>query len=526
MTKPKEKSPDELLAEDLSQFYDDPLGHVMYSYPWDTDASIQVVKLKSPWKERFNCEYGPDEWACQFLDDLASEVKKRGFDGQNAVDPIRFATASGHGIGKSVLVAWLIKWIMDTRPLCRGTVTANTDTQLRTKTWAELGKWNRMSATAHWFNYSSARGSMSLRHKDLPEEWFCTAQTSREENSESFAGQHAANSTSFYIFDEASGVPTKIYEVREGGLSDGEPMTFDFGNPTRNSGRFFEECVGSLRHRHIVRQIDSRDVAITNKKLHAQYIEDFGIDSDFVKVRVLGQFPSAGSTQFIGMDEVEMSMGREITPNSRDPLVLGCDVARFGHNESVIYPRLGRDARSFGIGRFKGLKTTQLVGKVIERVKEFALVGKRVRAIFVDGGGVGGGVVDMLQDLGYPVHDVNFGSAPTDTKKYKFKVDEMWGRMRDWLRSGGAIPGPNEPGGNDLKAQLTAREFGYTLAGNKIRLETKEVMQERGVDSPDLADGLCITFAEEVATALFGDELQGQKPREAVHDYDPLEEPE
>ena len=199
---------DEQLTEDLAKFYADPLGHVMYSYPWDTEPAIQIVRLEKPWSDRFNCEWGPDVWACKFLDELGKQILDRGFDGRTPIEPpIRFATSSGHGIGKSVLVSWLIKFILDTRPHSKGIVTATTADQLRTKTWAELGKWHRMSLTEHWFDYNTGRGSMSLVHREYPEDWRCDAQTSKEENSESFAGLHAANSTPFYIFDEASGVP-------------------------------------------------------------------------------------------------------------------------------------------------------------------------------------------------------------------------------------------------------------------------------------------------------------------------------
>ena len=155
-------TPEAEMSDDLSRFYDDPLAYVMYVFPWDTDKSIQQVKLPEKYRDRFNCEYGPDLWACEFLEDLGAEVRKRGFDGRAAVAPIRFSTASGHGIGKTALVAWLIKWIMDTRPFSKGMVTANTSDQLRTKTWAELGKWHKLSLTEHFFDFSSGRGAMTL----------------------------------------------------------------------------------------------------------------------------------------------------------------------------------------------------------------------------------------------------------------------------------------------------------------------------------------------------------------------------
>lgn len=504
---------DEQLAESLGALYDDPLGYVMFCFPWDTEKSIQLVKLDEKYKDRFDSEYGPDVWACEFLDDLGEQIRLRGFNGRDAVDPIAYATASGHGIGKSVLVAWLAKFILDTRPFSKGVLTANTAEQLKTKTWAEVGKWHKMSLTAHWFKYSAARGSMSLTHVDNKETWRLDAQTCREENSEAFAGLHAANSTPFYLFDEASNIPDKIFEVREGGTTDGEPMVFDFGNPTRNSGRFYENAAGKFRHRYRVRTVDSRSVAITNKSRIQQWVDDYGEESDFVKVRVRGMFPSAGSLQFIKTADVEAAMRRETFMDRSAALVIGVDVARFGDDESVIFPRLGMDARSFPPLRFQGLDTVQLTGRVIECLRDFRNKGLECAGLFVDGGGVGGGVVDQLRSLSYNPIEVQFGGGATDKTTYRFKSDEMWGVMRDSIATRLILPEDGE-----LKDQLTQREYGYTLTGNKIHLETKKDMKARGLSSPDLADALALTFAMEVAPKP----LEENTNQTVVSDYDPF----
>ena len=522
-------TPDEQLAEDLSDFYSDPLGYVMYMFPWDTNNLIQQVPLAPEYQERFDSEFGPDTWACELLDDLGADIRKRGFDGSGTVEPIQYATASGHGIGKTTLVGWLVKFILDTRPFSKGTVTANTATQLSTKTWAEVGKWHNLSLTQHWFQYNSGRGNMSIFHRQHKENWRCDAQTCRKEDSEAFAGQQAAGSTSFYIFDEASKVPDEIFEVREGGTIGGEPMTFDFGNPTRNSGRFFEECQGTHRQYYSVRKIDSRKVHITNKPRIDKWIEAYGLDSDFVKVRVRGMFPSIGDLQFISSESVEEAMRRDVPPQDKaNQLIIGVDVARFGGNETVIYPRIGYDARSFaptpGKGRYRDLDMVQVEGRIIETIHEFRTMGLECAGLFIDEGGIGGGVVDHLRHYGYSPIGVNFGGRPTDNKTYRFKVDEMWGAMKaDMSRL--ALPGTNTPTGVDLRTQLTQREFGYTIAGDKINLESKKDMQERlggEAAAPDIADALGCTFAAEVAPVLRPGGQPYLRP-EAVHEFDPLD---
>ena len=532
-------SPDEQLAEDLSGFYADPLGYVMYCFPWDTDRSIQQVPLAPEYYKRFpgarcmseNCSiegdhaHGPDAWACEFLDGLGEDIKKRGFDGTKTVQPIRYSTVSGHGIGKGALTAWLVKFISDTRPFSKGVVTANTSTQLKTKTWAEVGKWHAISLTQHWFKYNAGRGNMSLAHHEHPAIWRCDANTCRPEDSEAFQGLHAANSTPYYIFDEASGIDKKIWSARAGGATDGEPMSFDFGNPTQNSGDFFENCEGINRHRYTVRKIDSRDVYITNKPLLKEWEEDNGIDSDWCKVKIRGMFPSMGNLQFISSEAVELAMNRDVPPRDASmPLLIGVDVARHGNNETVIYPRLGYDARSFPPQRYKGLDMVQVEGRIIETIHNFRTLGLEVAGLFIDEGGIGGGVVDHLRHYGYAPIGVQFGGRPTDNRTYRFKVDEIWGGMKADM-SKLALPRLTDPAGADLRTQLTQREFGYTKAGDKINLEAKDDMQERlgsEMAAPDIADALATTWAQEMAPRIgFGSEHH--RKNETVHEFDPMD---
>lgn len=512
----KKLTADEKLMEAYASFYSEPLSYVMFNWPWDSDPSIQHVEVAEPWASKYNCQYGPDKWACEFLDELGEQIKARGFDGKKSVDPIRFTTASGHGIGKSTLVSWLIKFILDTRPFSKGVVTANTAEQLRTKTWAELAKWNALSLSSHLWIYTVGRGAMSLYRKgplEISANWRCDAQTCKEENAEAFQGLHAAGSTPFYIFDEASGIPDKIWEARSGGATDGEPMSFDFGNPTRKSGFFFENCVGKFKHRHIVKSIDSRSVSITNKQIFKQWADDWGEESDFFKVKVKGEFPAAGSVQFISSDLVAEAQKREAFQNTTDPLIIGVDVARFGENSTVIYPRIGKDARSFPFREYKGLDNVQVAEKVIEVIREFTNMGKRVSMLFVDAGGLGSGVYDVLNRAGYSPIDVNFGGKSSD-KRYNRKGDEMWGRMRDDLQYL-SIP-PNQ----GLYDQLTQREYGFNLTG-KIQLEGKKDMAERGAPSPDIADALALTYYIEAGFDTDA-RLENIIPIFAKNDWNPL----
>lgn len=504
-----------MLAGDLAKFYADPLGFVMYAFPWDTDPTLQLVKLASPWDLIYGSDYGPDAWACELLESIGADVKARGFDGVTAVEPIQYAVSSGHGIGKSAMAAWLTLWIMSTRPHSKGVVTANTGEQLSSKTWAGVSTWLGKSVMKHWFTITTGKGAMRLMHKDYPDSWRVDAQTSREENSESFAGLHAASSTPWYLFDEASAIPAKIWEVAEGGKTDGEPMHFCFGNPTRNTGAF-AECFGKSRHRWNTRLIDSREVAITNKTLLNQWVTDYGEDSDFVKVRVRGVFPNASSLQFIPRELVDQAMGRQPIAERfiGRTAAVGVDVARFGDDQSVIFTRVGRDGVGIPIKRYRELNTMQMASKVAEHIDYIKSMGM-TPVVFVDGGGVGGGVVDRLRQLNHDVVEVQFGGKADDSRKYLNKRAEMWGRAKEWLALGCL------PKDEAMVTDLTSVEYQYTAA-DQIQLESKEHMKQRGLASPDAGDALALSLAYPVP--------EYQTPKEETsarnnprREYDPYE---
>lgn len=506
------------LCDDMADFAHDPLGFVLYAYPWDTDPSLQVVELPEPWASRYDSKYGPDAWACEFLDRLGEEVRARGFDPSQpvAVDPVQASTTSGHGIGKSAMTGWLTNWIMSTRPFSQGTVTANTGTQLQTKTWAQIAKWTRKCITAHWFSVSTGKGSLSIRHKQHPESWFCTGQTCRKENSEAFAGQHAANSTSWYIFDEASNIPNEIWEVASGGLTDGEPMFFAFGNPTRNSGAFYQ-TFHKQRHRWINYRIDSRSVQITNKDYLQQLVDDYGEDSDMVRVRVKGQFPRASSLQLIPSDRVTAAQQRDPGHHAHQPLICGVDVAREGGDKSVVRIRRGLDARSFPVLKIQETDGPELASRIAALDAEFRQTyGHGFDAIFVDAtGGWGWSLIDALRtNHNLNPTPINFAMKAADAQ-YANKRAEMWFEMGKWLKEGGAIPVDDE-----LEEELTSVEYGHTRGADQLILERKEDLKKRIGVSPDNADALALTFAEYVAPRVPGQDTAGTQS--ARRDYDPL----
>lgn len=477
-TQPQKKlSADEELALEVAKYYDDPLGFVMFAYPWGQPGILEH-------------EEGPDVWQAEELEKIGREVRKRKFNGRTPVMPIRVAISSGHGTGKSTLAAWIVDWIMSTRPNSQGTITANTFTQLDTKTWASITKWTKRCITARWFVVTGDR----MYRDGEKESWFCSPQTCAEENSEAFAGQHAADSTSFYLFDEASAIPHKIYEVAEGGLSDGEPMIFLFGNATKSNGDFYDAVFGAQMHKWLHRSIDSRDCRMTNKQLIQEWLETHGIGSDFFRVRVLGLPPNASDSQFIDFERIREAQKREVIVDESDPLICGGDLAWGGDDNNVFFFRRGKDARSIPPVVIPGEQTRDanvLAAKIAE-ILSGTYDGKKVKMMFLDSAGISGAVLPKVQALGFNnITEINFGQfAPN--MKYENMRAYMWGMTKDFLLTGAISKNKT------LESDLASP--GYSLTSKtKVLLESKKDMKKRIGRSPDYADGLALTFARFVA---------------------------
>jgi hypothetical protein len=472
----KKRTPADAEAElvaTIAGFTHDPLGFVLYAFPWG-EPGTALANFK-----------GPDPWQVELLQAIGN-----GF--LTPAQAIQIAVSSGHGIGKSAFLCWVVLWALATHEDTRGIVTAGTEAQLRTKTVPEIGKWFRMMICRHWFVQTTTRiCAADQKHRDT---WRVDFIPWNAENPEAFAGMHNQGKRILVVFDEASQIDDIIWETIEGALTDGdtEIIWLAFANPTRNSGRL-KECFGRYRHRWITRQIDSRTVAITNKTQIQQWIDDYGEDSDFVRVRVRGLFPRAGAVQFIPGDRVAEAMKRDIETFAGDVTVIGVDVARHGDDQSVIAIRRGLDARST---EWVKLRVPDLMEIAARAAAVYRSTG--AQAMFVDVGGMGWGVYDALKRMNIPgLFPVDFGSKADgawvldEPVKLANKRAEIWAAMKEWLKRG-AIP--NDP---ELEADLTSVEYGHT-AMEEIQLEKKERMKGRGLASPDSADALACTFAAPV----------------------------
>lgn len=478
------------LVDEIGGFTHDPLGFVEFAYDWG-HGELEGEAVR--------------EWQA----DILGTIGKRLQNPKTRHMPIQIAVASGHGIGKSALIGMIVQWGMSTCEDTKVVTTANTRAQLTTKTWPEVGTWHRRAINAHWFTHQAT----SLHSTDPKREktWRADAVTWSVNNTEAFAGLHNKGKRIVVIFDEASSIDDKVWEVTKGALTDKdtEIIWIAFGNPTRNTGAFKNCFTGDEKHRWITRQIDSRDVEGTNLELFKEWIADKGINSDFVKVRVRGLFPNASLKQFITTADADGGFDRPLreTQYNWAPKTISVEPAWEGDDELVIGMRQGL---RFDILRIMEKNDNDVtVASIVAGLEDE----HQADAVFIDAG-YGTGIVSVGRTLKRNWQLVWFGGQPSDPGCLN-KRSEMWRDMRDWLKEGGSYP--KDP---LMQQELIAPETIGRLDG-KIQLESKKDMKHRGVPSPNRADCLAITFAYPVSHKL-GIKSQGSSKTQV--DYDPFAE--
>lgn len=458
------------LIEALGALTHDPLAFVYFAYPWG-EPGTPLEDME-----------GPDEWQIQILKDIGEQLKK----GKDLQTAIQEAVASGHGIGKSALISWLIHFAISTHENTRGVVTANTEGQLRTKTWPELSKWHNMFIAKDLFTYTAT--AIFCSDKDYEKTWRIDAIPWSKNSPESFAGLHNQGNRILVLFDEASAIDDVIWEVTEGALTDAntEIIWCAFGNPTRNSGRF-RECFRKYRKFWNTYQIDSRTVKISNKAKIEEWLEAYGEDSDFFKVRVRGVFPSASDLQFISTEIADKAQKQSYKLGAFDhlPVIIGVDPAWTGSDSLEIVMRQGYYMKSLASipKNDDDWRMAQLIAQFEDEYK--------ADAVFIDMG-YGTGIYSIGKQLGRKWRLIEFGGKSNDPVYLNMRA-YMWGQMKEWLREGGSIP-PNDQA---LYDDIVGPEAIIDKNG-RIQLESKKDMKDRGLPSPNKGDALALTFAARV----------------------------
>ena len=424
---------------------------------------------------------------------------------QSVADNPMTSVRSGHGIGKSAVEAWTVIWFMATRPFPKIACTAPTQHQLFDILWAEVSKWLR-HAPALEKEFVWTKEKVYL--KGYPEEWFAVARTATKPDA--LQGFHADDI--LYIIDEASGVKDNIFEPVLGALSTPGARLLMCGNPTQLSGFFYESHTKN-RTSYKTFHVDGRKSGRVSQEFIDTIIRMYGEDSDVFRVRVAGEFPKAEADVFIQLSLVEKSIMTEFSPRKTPNTIrIGCDVARFGNDKTIIGSKI--DEKATIDKKRQGQDTMKTADDIVllyyDLLKQYPGYKDPV-TVCVDDGGVGGGVVDRLKQMQrnnperlaqMNIVPIKFGQR-IKHKHYHDSTTFMMATVK-------ALLSPHDEDGNekpvelilpnddDLVAQLSGRKYGLTESA-KIKVESKDDMKKRGLPSPDEADCvllLCVPIRE------------------------------
>ena len=483
-----------------------------------SDPQDEIVRLAA------ECQYDPFKWAGvawdwgrgalkkhpgprKWQDDVNQQITEHLQNPRTRYEPLRIAVASGHGIGKSAEMGMLANWAMSCWVNARVMITANTMRQLGNKTSPEVGKWFHSSITEDWFDIRTQTIKLKRR-----EDWRVDFQPWSDHNTEAFAGLHNQGSIILLLFDEGSAIGAKVWEVAQGALTDENTtiIWIAFGNPTQDSG-MFRECFRRFRHRWLTRHIDNRTVEGINLKEQQRLVDDYGEDSDLVRVRVRGLFPVSSLSQWIGTDLVDAARLRHLRETDYDfaPVIIGVDPAWTGEDTLEVYLRQGLYTKHL-LSLAKNDNDIEVANAIARFEDEYS-----ADAVFIDMG-FGTGIKSAGDVMGRNWTIIHFGmkSAREDCVNKRM---EMWWEIKDWLKKGGAI----DPKDDRLYEDLIGPELAPRADG-AYQLESKQDMKARGLPSPNRGDALALTFALKVHSR---NERLGANVRDTLDvevEYDPL----
>jgi hypothetical protein len=397
---------------------------------------------------------------------------------------------SGHGTGKDTWLSWVYLWFLFCFPHPRGLVTGPTSHQLDIVLWPEIRKWIRHSKAELW-KFLDIQENMIFA-KELKKEWFIAKRTASvkagsEEQGETLAGLHA--DYMIHAVDEASGVPDGVFKPLEGAMTGMMNFGILIGNMTRAQGYFHDTHFTRARRFWVTLHWDCEESNIdevTGLTSMAAYVkrtrEKYGSDSNFYRIRVKGLPPRAEPDALIPYEWVLAAAEREVIPEEYDPVMMGVDCGA-GGDESIILDRKGMAVSP--LRSYNTKDTMELVGWICRDSNDL-----EADAIMVDVIGIGNGVYNRLVELRYPVYAVNVAESASRKESFMRLRDELFWKLRGVFEAG-VISIPQD---DELIGELSSIKYKAESSG-KIKIESKADMKRRGMESPNRADALMLSFA-------------------------------
>lgn len=408
----------------------------------------------------------------------------------------RLAMKASKGPGKTTVLSWLAWNFLLTRPYPTITATSISGDNLADGLWTEMAKWQQKSELLKTaFTWQKTR----IFANDHPETWWMSARSwsksaSPQEQANTLAGRHS--DYIMFILDESGGIPDAVMVSAEAALSScKEGHIVQAGNPTHLEGPLYRATTKDRKQWWVTEITGDPDDPMRAPRVSIQWareqIEAHGRENPWVLVNVFGQFPPSSLNVLIGPEEISAAQRRSYKEHDivGSPKILGVDVARFGDDASVIFPRQGMVA--FNPMRYRNLHGFEGAGIVARKWGDW-----EADAVFVDDtGGYGAAWIEALMQLGRTPIGVPFSGSAND-RRYFNKRTEMYFELVDWIRRGGQLPPADVAGSAELTAALTRTTYSYR--GDKMLLEPKDLVKIKIGYSPDEADALGLTFAQPV----------------------------
>lgn len=440
----------------------------------------------------------------------------------------KIAVRSGHGVGKSRLLAWAIWWILcchKSRGLpMKIAVTGPSGANTEDVIWSEIqlvyGHLPRFLRDK--FKVTKERVACIESGESEKDPWFASLRTSRRENPDALQGFHG--NPGVFIIDEASGVPDAVFNVARGAMTDSNSYAILTGNPTKLSGYFYRvfyppkgsegvwnrmqvSCVDNIETlRQEFRYVDQFGNVITVEtkgRVSPGYVSDMkaenGPESMEYKIRVLGEFPHDEEDTLIRRGWAQQAWEKEsIYSNENWMRVWGVDVAYRGVDDSAIVKRRNLIIEECAVRH--GHDPWEVAQWIAGEFEDAQKVGKEPEVIAVDATGLGEGVVATLKHREkklpcriVPVIVNEKAMGITGTKCMRLR-DELWWMMRLFFKDRKPMFEEKDDVSRRLVDEVSRPKYIYSDTG-KVKVEGKKEMKARGVDSPDVAEALMITFA-------------------------------
>lgn len=393
----------------------------------------------------------------------------------------RVSVVGCNGSGKDWAVARLILWWIETQDQAKVVVTGPTQRQVQDVVWREM-----RSAFAR--SRVPLVGRMLKSRYEVDEERFAIGFSTND--ADNLQGFHSPNLLA--VVTEAHGVDDDHIEALKRLSPRVMVMT---GNPLRLSGEFYEShhSLSSLYTRIAISAFDTPNLVegrpdavpgmMTPEDVEERKVE-WGEDHQLYVASVLGQFPEALEDSLVSRTLVDAAIERwqASSAKSGEPWVMGVDVARYGRDKTVLVLRRGD--RVERIYEREGIDTMKIVGRVLEQIDRHG-----IRSVYVDGVGIGSGVIDRLRETGHPVVEVQAAARASNIERYvNLKAELFWELRRRFMERVIEIPDDHE-----LASQLLSLRYEMTSSG-RVKIERKASLKSRGIASPDKADALALAF--------------------------------